>query len=228
MNFVNGTLFDVFTEFNSISAAFRILLSALIGGCIGFERGQHGRAAGLRTHILVCIGAALTVLTGFYTALVLGFNNDPLRISAQVISGVGFLGAGTIMMRNEARITGLTTAAGLWTTACIGIAIGMGFYLAAAVAFLAVMFSVTVLTKLESKPQSRNGKVYYLELEDVSKVNEFCDAMVGRARNMQIISAKSGIPHHVGLICIFPGVNGDPELLERVRQLEGVVIAVQT
>lgn len=219
---------NIFTEFNPYSVVFRILLSALIGGCIGFERGYHGRAAGLRTHILVCVGAAMTVLAGLYTSIELGFNNDPMRIGAQVISGIGFLGAGTIMTRNETQITGLTTAAGLWTTASIGIAIGMGFYWATATAFLVVVATITTLTKLEGNPKSRAGKAYYLEMSDITQVNEFCDAMDGRIRNVRIVSAKSGMANHVGLICFFPAGGGDAGLLQEIREIESVVIAVRT
>lgn len=219
---------EVLVGFNTYAVVFRILLSAFIGGCIGFERGQHGRAAGLRTHILVCVGSTMTVLAGFYTAIGLGFSNDPLRASAQVISGIGFLGAGTIMTRNETQITGLTTAAGLWTTASIGITIGMGFYWATAVAFLVVMVTITVLTKLESTPKNRTGKAYYLEVSDITQVNKICDAMSGRIRSVRIVSAKSGMANHVGLICLFPAGDADADLLREVRGMESIVIAVRT
>lgn len=89
-------------------------MAALLGGIIGYERERHGRAAGLRTHILVCIGSATAVIGGLYVAYQLGFSNDPLRAGAQVISGIGFLGAGTILTRNGDHVIGLTTAAGLW------------------------------------------------------------------------------------------------------------------
>ena len=105
---------DLLQEFNGVSVTVRVLLAAVLGGLVGSERGRRGRAAGMRTHVLVCLGAAMTSMVGLYSAEVLGFTNDPLRVSAQVISGIGFLGAGTIMTRNHAQITGLTPAAGLW------------------------------------------------------------------------------------------------------------------
>lgn len=215
-------------EFNIYSVIFRVFLSSLVGGCIGFERSYHGRAAGLRTHILVCVGATMTVLSGLFSSVELGLNNDPMRIGAQVISGIGFLGAGTIMTRNETQVTGLTTAAGLWTTASIGIAIGMGFYLATAMAFLVVITTTTTLTKLEGKQKKRIGKAYYLEMTDITHVNEFCDAMDGRIRNVQIVSAKSGISNHVGLICFFSTDSENVGLLQEIREIENVVIAVRT
>ena len=104
-------------ENNLLSTVVRLLLAAVLGGLIGTERGAKGRAAGMRTHIIVCIGAAMTALVGLYTTDVLGQSSDPMRLSAQVISGIGFLGGGMILIRGRHRITGLTTAAGLWTTA---------------------------------------------------------------------------------------------------------------
>ena len=99
-------------ENNLLSTVVRLLLAAVLGGLIGTERGAKGRAAGMRTHIIVCIGAAMTALVGLYTTDVLGQSSDPMRLSAQVISGIGFLGGGMILIRGRHRITGLTTAAG--------------------------------------------------------------------------------------------------------------------
>lgn len=214
------------TSFNTCSAVFRIVLAAIMGGCIGFERGQHGRAAGLRTHILVCIGAALSVLCGLYAALAMGFSNDPMRVSAQVISGIGFLGAGTILTRNGSQVTGLTTAAGLWTTACIGITVGLGFYGAATAAFLIVMVSITILTRLEGGQKRYTVSTCYLEVNDASYVNALCDFIAGCGGHLQILSAKSGIANHVGLLYSMPEKAGNLQLFEKVREMDGVVIAV--
>ena len=97
MDIIGNTL----AELNVWSTAFRVFLAVLLGGLIGLERGHHGRAAGLRTHILVCLGAAMAALVGLYTVSVLGFSSDPMRVGAQVISGIGFLGVGTIIIRNR-------------------------------------------------------------------------------------------------------------------------------
>ena len=213
-------------EFNTCSAVFRIVLDAAAGGCIGFERGQHGRAAGLRTHILVCVGAAITVLCGLYAALEIGFSNDPMRVSAQVISGIGFLGAGTILTRNSSQVTGLTTAAGLWATACIGVTIGVGFYWAALTAFLIVWISISLLTRLEWGQKRNSANTYYLEVSDARYVNGLCDAIVEHGGHLQILSAKSGIASHVGLIYVVPEHENNAMMLEWVRAAEGVIIAV--
>ena len=115
----------------------RALLALICAGLIGYDRNAHGSAAGIRTHVLVCVGAMLAMCTGEFTSLYYG--GDASRIGAQVVSGIGFLGAGTIIV-HKGHISGLTTAAGLWASACIGLAIGTGFYEAAIVGTLAVYF----------------------------------------------------------------------------------------
>ena len=106
-----------------LSTVLRSLAAVVIGGLIGSERARHGRAAGMRTHILVCLGACMTSMTSMFVSDVLGNNGDVFRIPAQVVSGIGFLGAGMIILKNNNIITGLTTAAGVWTTATIGVAL---------------------------------------------------------------------------------------------------------
>ena len=115
----------------------RTFIALLCAGVIGYERDAHGSAAGLRTHILVCLGAMIAMSTGIFA--VMHYSGDASRIGAQVVSGIGFLGAGTIMV-NRGHIKGLTTAAGLWASACIGLAIGTGFYEAAIVGTISVLF----------------------------------------------------------------------------------------
>ena len=165
---------DLLQEFNGVSVTVRVLLAAVLGGLVGSERGRRGRAAGMRTHVLVCLGAAMTSMVGLYSAEVLGFTNDPLRVSAQVISGIGFLGAGTIMTRNHAQITGLTTAAGLWATASLGLCIGTGFYGGVLAAFLVILVTMVALPSLERKRRTRREYVcYYLELDNVKRTDDF-------------------------------------------------------
>ena len=111
----------------------------------------------MRTHVLVCLGAAMTSMVGLYSAEVLGFTNDPLRVSAQVISGIGFLGAGTIMTRNHAQITGLTTAAGLWATASLGLCIGTGVYGGVLAAFLVILVTMVALPQPGAEAEDPKG-----------------------------------------------------------------------
>ena len=192
-------LIKTLSELNLWSVTFRVFLSALLGGFIGLERGHHGRAAGLRTHILVCLGATVASLIGLYSALVLHFNSDPLRVGAQVVSGVGFLGVGTIMIRNREHVTGLTTAAGLWATACIGLSIGIGFYLVSILAFLVVMISFLLLGQIERFKRKKDIMTCYVEFTDTERIKEFYEKIENFASVIDIVPAKSGLPHHVGL-----------------------------
>jgi len=128
----------------------RLLLSTVLAGLIGLERESLHRPAGFRTHILVCTGSTLTMLLSFYLFdLFAGKTTaDPARLGAQVISGIGFLGAGTIL-KEGLTIKGLTTAASLWAVACIGLAVGAGFYTGAIIATLLVFFTLISLGRLE-------------------------------------------------------------------------------
>ena len=136
--------FPFLKEPTVIAMIVRALLAFLMGGLIGYDRNTHGAPAGMRTHMLVCIGSMIAMSTGQYAGLVFG-NADITRIGAQVVSGIGFLGAGSIMVTRENKIAGLTTAAGLWASACIGLALGVGFYEGAIIATIAVFFTERVL-----------------------------------------------------------------------------------
>ena len=139
-------------------AAFRVLVALVVGGIIGMERGRQGRAAGMRTHILVCLGATLTAMTGMYAFETFNGGSDPLRVSAQVISGIGFLGVGTILIKGRFQITGLTTAAGIWCAATIGIALGIGYYEGALMTFLASIVAVTLMHRFEYSVTRRHTR----------------------------------------------------------------------
>lgn len=139
----------------------RLVLAAVLGGLIGYERESAHRPAGLRTHILVCVGSALVMLVSErMTGLATAGSVDPGRIAAQVVSGVGFLGAGTIL-REGMTIRGLTTAASLWVVAGIGLAVGAGLYLPAATTALIILLALIFLTKFERLYMT---KAYYDQL----------------------------------------------------------------
>lgn len=130
--------------------AARLLMAMVLGGVIGFEREIGNRPAGFRTHTLVCVGSTLVMLTSqylfeAYSGIV---NLDPARLGAQVISGIGFLGAGTIIKYGP-HVRGLTTAASLWVVACVGLAIGAGFYWGAITATVLVYITLILLKKVE-------------------------------------------------------------------------------
>lgn len=135
---------------NEAQVVFRILLAVCLGALIGLEREHAHRPAGLRTHILVCVGSCLVMLTSeFIYSYYHQFspNMDIARLGAQVISGVGFLGAGTII-RNGSSVKGLTTAASIWVVACIGLATGMGFYFGATIASIIIFLCLAYIKKI--------------------------------------------------------------------------------
>ena len=220
-------LWEFLNEFSAWSVLIRLLAAAAMGGLIGSERGRHGRAAGLRTHILVCVGAAVTSLTGLFLIDKLGYNGDVARLSAQVISGIGFLGAGTILIRNSSVITGLTTAAGMWATAAIGVAVGYGFYCGAFIATVIGIFSVTVLSKLERK--RKNNSYVYIELTDITATEQVIDTVRQSEEallSFDIIPAKSGHTENVGIICLINGDKHFEKIKKSVCKNKSVVIVL--
>ena len=216
--------------FNSyfFSAFLRITLAVLVGGIIGTERSRHGSAAGLRTHILVCVGAALTALTGLYVNDWLGMGGDALRLSAQVISGIGFLGTGMIVVKNSNIITGLTTAAGMWATAAIGIALGCGFYSGALLGTFACVVTTALLSRLERKSKMSSHNIY-AEIDNISRLGDIADAIRQEIDGdvlLETVSAKSGLPGHIGLNLIVSNGLRTIQLRKEIEKLEGVAFAV--
>ena len=220
------SIIETLGELNLYSVAFRVLLALILGGLIGLERGRHGRAAGLRTHILVCVGAAMAALVGVYSVANLNPNSDPLRVGAQVISGIGFLGVGTILVRDRTRVTGLTTAAGLWATASIGLAVGIGFYFAAVMGFAAIFLTMTFLIHIEKKNKSKTPYHCYIECKNADEVKSIYHALQPYTTRINIIPARSGIPSHIGLEL---EAKGDAEyelLLQKAEEDLSIVIAL--
>lgn len=155
-------------DITAIPILFRLLLAMLCGGIIGMERGVKGRAAGFRTYMLVCVGAALMMITNL--EITKDFNTDPARLGAQVISGTGFLGAGTIIVTQQNHVIGLTTAAGLWASACMGLAIGVGFYEGALLGSTCIFFIITFMNKLDRWATSKSKYMdMYLEIAGACK-----------------------------------------------------------
>ncbi|ALS23824.1 MULTISPECIES: MgtC/SapB family protein [Paenibacillus] len=152
---------------DTLHITLRLLLALLLGGVIGFEREQNNRAAGLRTHILVCLGSTLIMLLSMYGfaefAKLDNVRLDPARLAAQVISGIGFLGAGTILFTGKS-ITGLTTAASLWVVAAIGLAVGAGFYYASVLTCALALVSLFLLNLVEQK-YFHTKKTLFFKLE---------------------------------------------------------------
>ena len=151
-------------DLNLVSIILRLTMAVIFGGIIGYGRERERRPAGLRTHILVSIGATLAMITNIYMCKIYNGYTDPTRLGAQVISGIGFLGAGTIIVTGKNKVRGLTTAAGLWACACMGLAIGAGFYSGAIIGCLFISAVTVALANIDKKinRNSRNITLYIL------------------------------------------------------------------
>lgn len=159
---------------NEISMILRLFLSTLLSGALGFERVRKRRAAGVRTYILVCTGAALVMMTGQFITQTYGIGHDATRIAAQVVSGIGFIGAGTILVTGQHRIKGLTTAAGLWTSACIGIAVGAGFYWGGIAVTCIIILTMTIMERVQMAFESRIKTIQlYVLFDNMSRISAF-------------------------------------------------------
>ena len=226
---------DYMHSFNTVTIIVRLVLAMIIGGVIGLERGKQGRAAGMRTHILVCIGAALTVMIGFHLYNTLGMTTDPMRIAAQVISGIGFLGAGTIFIKGRFQIIGLTTAAGLWATAAIGLALGAGFYSGAIITFVFIVLSVTIFHRLEYKITKRYNRFgIYVEIGSDDLIRTAIDAIceLYPITDVQVTPPRSGKAGNVGLegnVHISGGNRTTPDdVAKRIEELDFVIFALES
>lgn len=221
------SLFDGLREPSFVSIVVRLLLTVLCGGLIGLERAYKHRTAGFRTHILVCLGAAITTLTSQYLYLTLHLYTDMARLGAQVIAGIGFIGAGTIIVTHHQNVKGLTTAAGLWASAIIGLALGAGFYEGALLTTAMILIAELFFSKLE-----------YLILESTPEINLYIeymdksclDAVFQRYRqdNIQILNVEMTHVGHGGhnASAIFTlrlrKHTSIPQLLEDLNTLSGI------
>lgn len=209
-----------------LNTVLRALAAVVIGGLIGSERARHGRAAGMRTHILVCLGACMTSMTSMFVSDALGNNGDVFRIPAQVVSGIGFLGAGMIILKNNNMITGLTTAAGVWTTATIGVALGYGYYVGAVAVTVLFLSTIVLFARFERKRKS--AEVIYIEIDNAYKVNAVLKELereIPESFTHRIFAAKIGNQGSVGLnVVIDKRIDMDVSGLSSV---ENIVFAVE-
>ena len=190
------TFFDRLVEVNFTSAAVRMLLAVLCGGIIGMERTYKRRAAGFRTHILICLGASMTTLTSQYLYLNLGYYTDMARLGAQVVAGVGFIGAGCIIVTRRNRVKGLTTAAGLWVAAVIGLSLGAGFYAGGLITTVIIILAEFCLAKLEYRLMDSAPEInLYMEYSGrpcLENVLKFCREEGMKLLDMEITRSASG------------------------------------
>ena len=201
----------------------RLLLAAVIGAVIGIERAAHEQPAGARTHMIICVGAAMAILVNQYIQQSVYSGSDPARMGAQVISGIGFLGVGTIMVTGKNKVRGLSTAAGLWASGCLGLAAGIGFYSGAIMGGIIVFITMSFIRRLGDGTFSKYKSVYFgIELENADKIDGFIEEMketeftikkmdvtqINQA--MATVSVAISIPKRVGYTDIIKDISKMP------------------
>ncbi len=229
---------DVFTwnlnELNFLTIFFRMFLAIFVGGIIGMERDVKHRAAGLRTHMLVCMGAAIVMMTNEYVVLTYpDLDTDLTRMGAQVVSGIGFIGAGTILVTSENRVKGLTTAAGLWAAATIGLAIGIGFYEIAIIGTIAIIAIIIFLRPLKEFIQARTReKEVTLIIHAKNGFRDFIQATANMDVKISNIEVEkelmsSGPDEDTDIVFTATISLGEQtekdEVLERIRLMKGII-----
>jgi len=215
-------------EVTLLSVVLRILAAIVVGGLIGLERGLKNRPAGLRTYMTVCLGACLIMLTNQYIYQVTA-TGDPVRMGAQVISGIGFLGAGTIIVTRRNQIKGLTTAAGLWAAAGVGLALGIGFYEAGLIGGLAIFSVMTLLQKMDNSMHRKTKTMeIYVELNRDCNLGSFLtqvrekDIIVQDTAREQDNDVEGGIRAYFSTLRLKKRMN-HMEIIDEIRMIPGVV-----
>lgn len=217
-----------FREITYESIVVRILSAIIVGGLIGLEREMKNRPAGLRTYMLVCIGSCLIMLTNQYIYQYTGAG-DPMRLGAQVVSGIGFLGAGTIVVTKHNQIKGLTTAAGLWASAGVGLALGIGFYEAALTATIGIYTILTILQRWEHRVHKKIRVLeIYVELLNSVPLSELVQKLRDLDLNLEGIQFEpDGSPENSarGIVVSLKSKKKQDHfvLKDNIRKIEGVV-----
>lgn len=198
------SVFDSLRDPGFAALIVRMVLPCICGGLVGLEREFKRRPAGFRTHILICLGAAMTTLTSQYLALTTGSYTDMARLGAQVVAGVGFIGAGTIIVTRRQRVKGLTTAAGLWVSAIVGLAIGAGFYEGGLLVTLLVLLAEILFSKLEYHVLNNTPEVClfmeYTDKQCLDRVLKLYQEQRIKVSNLQITRETGGEKHNATAI----------------------------
>lgn len=221
--------FDFMREMTTVSVVARMVLAFVCGGLIGFERERKRRPAGFRTHILICLGAAMTTLTSQYLYITMQMYTDVARLGAQVIAGIGFIGAGTIIVTRQRRVKGLTTAAGMWTSAIIGLACGAGYVECAVFATLLVLFAELLLIKLEYRVASSSREInIYVEYAEAPFLNDIigCIRNLGvRVTNLEISRRVEGDRRYCAVLSLNNArAVSNEQLLGQIEEMDGVLL----
>ncbi len=215
-------------EVTYLSVIIRIVAAFLLGGILGWEREMKNRAAGLRTYMLVCVGSCVIMLTNQYIYQVFGVG-DPVRMGAQVVSGIGFLGAGTIVVTRRNQIKGLTTAAGLWTAAAAGLALGIGFYEAAIVGALLIIVILTLMHGLDSRIRRRVLQMeLYVEVDSKVSIGFVAKEIRKLGAKIEGIQIDRDYTFDGGIRALVlsirtPKKAKHEELLAQLQEIEGII-----
>ncbi|WP_282923930.1 MgtC/SapB family protein [Mediterraneibacter massiliensis] len=214
-------------EISLLSVIIRLALSVLIGGIIGTERGLRNRPAGFMTYVLVCLGSTLIMLTNQYISSIIP-GTDPTRLGAQVVSGIGFLGAGTIIVTRKDEIRGLTTAAGLWVAAGLGLAVGVGFYVGSIVGCLFIVFVLVSLKRIDIyiKQHAKSMEIYleYDSSFSIRTLSEFVEKQGFELFDIQRGNVKS-LKKELGTLIFSLGLlkrTNHQDVLKSLYTIEGV------
>lgn len=218
-------IMDQIKALNLISIVLRIALAMLCGGVLGIERGKANQPAGMRTYILVCLGSTLVMMTGQY--MFEAFNSgDPARLGAQVVSGIGFLGAGSIIVEGHTKIRGLTTAAGLWTSACIGLAIGIGFYAGAIVATVVVFVVISKFRSISNYFTHNDMWLrLYVEFNVIENLQELYAVLEGSGMQTGevLVNCIHEIKAYNAIVSVKNNNNADEgELVQYLEKIDGI------
>jgi len=224
------SFFDSFREISMNTVLIRMAISVFCGGIIGIEREFKRRPAGFRTHILICLGAALTTMTSQYILAYTGYYTDVSRMGAQVIAGMGFIGAGCIVINPNNRVTGLTTAAGLWVSAIVGLAIGAGFYEAGLYTTAVILLAEVVFAKIEYKLIERTPEVsLYVECSEKKSIDRLLQVL--REKKIKITNfatthiSESGKSNSCVIITMRTNKSYKAEeLIQDISRNDGVVL----
>jgi len=222
------SIFDRIRDVDFLSLVIKLLLACFCGAIVGLERSSKNRPAGFRTHILVCLGACIAAVTSLYLYLGAGLTADISRISSQVISGLGFIGAGTIIITKKMTIKGLTTAAGLWTTGIIGLAIGSGFYEGGIIVTILVLLTETVFAAIGEGIQKRPMyavELLYTDKDSLDEVLRFFKDKRMAIVNLHIQSLEEHENASYSAEVTLRGGIKAQDLLIQVQQMSGIVSA---
>ena len=209
-------------------AVLRMVMAVICGGLIGIEREHKRRPAGFRTHILICLGAALTTLTSQYIYLQLNLFTDLARLGAQVIAGIGFIGAGAIIVTKRRQVKGLTTAAGLWTSAIVGLALGAGYFEAGLIATALILLVELVLSRFEwflmSTARDINLYVEYKEDGALEQVNHYLQSRNVSVTDLHITKSGTSTQNPCAIFSLqLPRKMTHDKLMTALAEVNGVV-----